>query len=242
MKVIILAAGYATRLKPLTEKTPKPLLPVAGKKIIEHILDKIQAVKEIDQIFIVTNDKFYNQFKEWKDGLNTKIPIDILNDKTKTNEERLGAVMDINFAIQEKNINDNILVVAGDNLFEFTLAEAYSEFMKKGNVIILYDVGNIELAKNYGVVSLDGGLISSFEEKPENPKSTLVSTGLYFFDRNIVQHIKEYLEQTDDKDKLGKFIAWLYPKIKIIPFVSQEKWFDIGSLEQLKKAEKEFSK
>lgn len=240
MKAIILAAGYATRLYPLTENTPKPLLEVKGKPIIEHIITKIHEIKEIDEIFVVTNDKFFLHFLDWKSTLD--YPITIVNDKTVSNEDRLGSLGDIQYVIKTMNVGDDILVVAGDNLFEFSLLNLFEIFKEKNKPsIVLYDVQDIELAKLYGIVAIDNtSKIIDFEEKPAEPKSTLSSTGVYMYPQETIQKMMTFVKETGDKDKAGTFLEWLYKVDDVFCFVSKEKWFDIGSLEQLEKARKEF--
>ncbi|HLG24976.1 MAG TPA: nucleotidyltransferase family protein [Candidatus Nanoarchaeia archaeon] len=241
MEAIILAAGYATRLYPLTRDTPKPLLKVAGKPIIEHIIGKIEQIKNLGRVHIVTNDKFEGNFKSWLSSFETNIPISIYNDGTKTNEDRLGAIGDIQFALDSNQIDDDILVIAGDNLFELSLADAANYFKKKkSNVIVLYDVKSSELAKMYGVVETENGIVANFEEKPLAPKSTLVSTGIYFFTKKTVPLIKKYLLQGNSADKSGSFVEWLHKRDKIYTFSTDKKWFDIGDLEQLKLADRTY--
>lgn len=241
MKAIILVAGYATRLYPLTENTPKPLLKVAGKPMIDHIMNKIHEVEDVSGIYIVANNKFAQDFIGWKQKFNSKANIEVINDGTENNDDRLGAIGDIQFAIEKGKINEDILVVAGDNLFEFPLADAVDIFKeKKSNVIVLYDVKEFGLAKNYGVVSVNNGILSDFVEKPENPKSTLVSTGIYLFPKKILPLIERYIQEGNSTDKSGSFIEWLYNKEKVYAFITEKSWYDIGTFEQLEKADKEF--
>ncbi|MBI2650473.1 nucleotidyltransferase family protein [Candidatus Woesearchaeota archaeon] len=239
MDAIILAAGYATRLHPLTENTPKPLLEVAGKPIIEHIIKKLSHVGSISRIYIVTNDKFEQHFKKWLGNFDAEKPVEIINDGTKSNEDRLGALGDIHHTITKKNLDNDLIVVAGDNLFEMPLADAANFFKKKkSNVIVLYDVKDIELARHYGIVEVKDGIIVNFEEKPSNPKSTLASTGIYLFPKKTIPLIKKYIEQGNNPDKTGSFIEWLHKREKVHSFVTDKKWYDIGSIGQLEKANK----
>ena len=237
MDAIILAAGYATRLYPLTENTPKPLLNVAGKPIIEHIIKKLNQISQLNKIYIVTNDKFWQHFKKWLNNFNAENPIEVINDGTKSNEDRLGALGDIHHTITIKNLGNDIIVVAGDNLFEMPLEDAFNFFKKKkSNVIVLHDVKDIELAKHYGIVEVKDGIIVNFEEKPSSPKSTLASTGIYIFPKKTIPLIKKYIEQGNNPDKTGSFIEWLHKREQVHSFVTDRKWYDIGSIEQLEKA------
>lgn len=244
MDAIILAAGYATRLYPLTENMPKPLLNVAGKPIIGHIINKLEQIDKINKIYIVTNDKFEQHFKKWLSNFDAEKPIEIVNDGTKSNDDRLGALGDIHFAINKKNIDDELIVVAGDNLFELSLADVTNFFRKrKSNVIILHDVKDFELAKQYGIVEVDeSNVVTHFEEKPISPKSTLASTGIYFFPKKTIPLIKKYIAQGNNADKTGSFIEWLHKRDVIYAYVTDKKWYDIGSIGQLEKANSGYRK
>ena len=239
MDAIILAAGYATRLYPLTENTPKPLLSVAGKPIIEHIIKKLEEVDSIKKIYVVTNDKFEQHFKEWLSSYDAEKSIEIINDGTKSNEDRLGALGDIHYIILSKDLSDDILVVAGDNLFELPLVDVVNFFKKrKSNVIVLHDVKDFELAKHYGIVEIKDNVVENFEEKPKNPKSTLASTGIYVFPKKTIALIKKYIIQGNNPDKTGNFIEWLHKRDVVYSYVTDKKWYDIGSIKQLEKANK----
>lgn len=242
IKSIILSAGYATRLYPLTKNRPKPLLDVGGKPIVEHIIKKIEEVDEINEIFIVTNDKFYKNFLDWNNSFESSKKIVIINDKTASNENRLGSLGDIKFVIEHMNLMDDILVVAGDNLFEFSILDVVKLYRrKKKTIVALYDVKDLELAKHYGIVLVnEDNKIIHFEEKPKNPKSTLSSTGIYIFPYRIAVKIIEFVKEEDKKDKIGNFLEWLYKNKEVYCYISQKKWFDIGSLSQLEKARQEF--
>ena len=242
MDAIILAAGYATRLYPLTENTPKPLLNIAGKPIIEHIIRKLEEISLINKIYVVTNDKFEQHFKYWLRNFNAEKPIEIINDGTKNNEERLGALGDIHHVISVKNLNNNLIVVAGDNLFELSLNDV-SNFFKKinSNVIVLHDVKDIELAKQYGIVEINkNNIINNFEEKPISPRSTLASTGIYLFPRKTIELIKKYVAQGNNPDKTGTFVEWLHKRDQVHSFVTNKKWYDIGTIEQYKTADRHY--
>ncbi|MBI2659759.1 nucleotidyltransferase family protein [Candidatus Woesearchaeota archaeon] len=242
MEAIILAAGYATRLYPLTENTPKPLLNVAGKPIMEHIIKKLGAIKEISRIYIVTNHKFEQHFRKWLQSFDAQKPIEIINDGTKSNEDRLGALGDVHYTINAKKINDDVIVVAGDNLFELNLSDVANFFRKrKSNTIVLHDVKDFELAKQYGIVEIDENLrVVHFEEKPIVPKSTLASTGIYLFPKKTIELIKKYISQGNNPDKTGSFIEWLHKRDAVHSYVTDKKWYDIGSFEQLEMANRHY--
>jgi glucose-1-phosphate thymidylyltransferase len=239
MDAIILAAGYGTRLYPLTKDTPKPLLNVAEKPMMEHIIRNLNQIKDINKIYVVTNDKFENHFKEWLHNFDTETPIEIINDGTKTNEERLGALGDVHHVINAKNLDHDLIVVAGDNLFELPLVDVFNFFRKKkSNVIVLHDVKDIDLAKHYGVVEVENNIVVNFEVKPVSPKSTLASTAIYLYPKKTISLIKKYIAQGNYSDKAGNFLEWLHKREKVYAYITEKKWYDIGNLEQLEKANK----
>ncbi len=243
MKAIILAAGYAVRLQPLTLKTPKSLLEIGKSKIIDRILDKVAALKDVDSICIITNAKFFKDFSDWRKASKYKDKITLVNDGTATNETRLGAIKDLEMAIREKAIDDDLLVVAGDNLFDFDLSKflGFAKDSSDGVSVALYDIKSVESAKNFGVVKTDkGNKVIDFEEKPERPKSTLVSTGIYYFPKKEISSIKEYVRLENKLDAPGYYIGWLSKAHKVYGFPFTENWYDIGSIESYKKADKEY--
>lgn len=242
MKAIILAAGYGTRLYPLTKDKPKPLLKVAGRPIIDHITRKVEEVEDVDEIFVVTNDKFYNYFVGWSAEFDSKIKIKVINDKTTSNKDRLGSLGDVNFVIEQEDIKESILIVAGDNLFEFSLKE-FAESHKEHNksAVALYDVQDKELAKHYGIVGVNvENRMIEFEEKPSEPKSTLASTGVYIYPPHVLSMFREFVKKYKNSDKAGNFLEWLHKKEHVYCYITEKKWFDIGTLDQLEKARKEF--
>lgn len=242
IKAIVPSAGYATRLYPLTKNRPKALLEVKGKPILEHIIARIRALPRVNAITVVSNDKYFKEFEEWAKGFKSAIPIKILNDGTKSNEDRKGQVGDIQFAIDSENIEKDLLVVAGDNLFNFSLKPAY-DFFKEKNCIVngLWESKSIETAKQQGIAVIDSDKrITEFQEKDTNPKSTLISLGLYFLPKEKVKLFKQFIEEGNNADKMGYFMIWLLSKERLSGYVYKEKWFDIGWHSALEKARKEF--
>lgn len=231
-------------MHPLTLDKAKPLLPVAGKPIIEHILKKIEVLDEIDEIFIVTNNKFYFQFLEWADKFDCLKKIKIVNDGSNSNEERLGAIGDINLVINKNNINDDVLIIAGDNLFESRLINFVNFFRQKNSdIIAVRRVDRSLAAGRYGIIEIDeNNRIVGFEEKPQKPKSDLAATCIYLFKKDSISLIKDYLNEGNSKDAPGNFVRWLSIKQPVYCYLLSDKWFDIGNLEQYRIACGAFSK
>ena len=232
MKCIILCAGYATRLYPLTKNTPKHLLKVNDKTILDYVVEKIP-MKYIDQIYLVTNDKFYDNFVDWEKIADNKIPISILNDNTKNNDDRLGSIGDVNFVIEQKNIKDDFLLISGDNLFNFSLQPMFDLFNEGKNVLAAYDVKTKEEARKMGIPTLnDEGIITDLIEKPKDPKSTLASIGIYIFHKQVIQLLKQYMNEGFPLDKVGEFMEWLCKQIDLYTHKYEDAddiWIDIGS-------------
>ena len=240
MKAVLLAAGYATRLYPLTINTPKPLLQVGDKSIIGHIIEQIDKIPEINEIFIVTNDKFYTNFLDWAFQSGNK-KLRIINDGTQSNEDRLGAVGDINFVIKQENINDDLLVIAGDNLFGFELTNFVHFFnQKESSIVAFYDLQDKELVKEkfgVGLVDNQNLKVTNFEEKPVEPKSSLAATACYLFKKEDLIHANQLVEEGGG-DSPGQLLPILVERSNLHGFVFTEHWFDIGSHEGLEEARK----
>ncbi|MFA6888205.1 MAG: nucleotidyltransferase family protein [Candidatus Woesearchaeota archaeon] len=230
MKAIILAAGYPTRLYPLTLNTPKPLLFVKEKLLINYTIDKLNACKDITEIFVVTNDKFYSHFVTWQKTVQSQKKITIVNDGTKENGARLGAVGDMYYVIEQQKITEDILVVAGDNLFSFELSEIVSYFNAKKTIIVgVYDTQDKKrIANILGCLELDVyNKIIGFEEKPEHPKTTLASTGCYVFPKSSFAIIKDALK-IQHPDRHGDLLVYLMQKLPLYAFTFKGFWYDIG--------------
>jgi glucose-1-phosphate thymidylyltransferase len=232
VKAIILAAGYATRLRPLTDSIAKPLLPVGGRPMLDWIVDRIDEVDDVDEIHVVTNARYAPSFEAWR----TSDRVTIHDDGTTTNENRLGAIGDIRFVLEQAGIDDHLLVIAGDNLFDFDLGDFVEFWRGKGeaSAVALYDVGDLELVKQFGVVDLDGDdRVTNFVEKPEQPTSTLAATAAYLYHRAHLPLIERYLAEGNSPDQPGRLVAWLHERAPVYGYRFEGEWFDIGDREQL---------
>ena len=244
MKALILAAGYATRLYPLTKKYPKPLLEVKGRPIIDYIIDKLELVSGINEIYIVTNSKFILEFRKWAKTTNFSKKITLVNDLTKNNQDRLGAIGDIQFVVKKKKIKEDLLVVGGDNLFSGSLPEFLNAAKKNVSPVSLglYRLKRKKDASRYGVAKLDKfKRVVSFMEKPSHPQSNLVAMCLYYISKNYLNLINVYMRAEERKaDATGSYIAWLKDKVEVYGYVFSGSWFDIGDYKYLNTAKEKF--
>ena len=238
MKALILAAGYATRLRPLTETRAKPLLPVAERPIVDWILDRIAEVDELEEVHLVTNARFAPDFVAWSNGR-----VKVHDDGTTSNADRLGAIGDIAFvADAERWESEDLLVIAGDNLFDFSLA-AYVDFWrsKDGSAIAVYEHPERELVSQYSVVELDGDeRVVGFEEKPARPDSNLIAIATYIYHRAHLALLRAYLADGNPPDQPGYFIAWLHARAPVYGYRFSGEWLDIGDRTQLLEADNRY--
>jgi glucose-1-phosphate thymidylyltransferase len=241
MKAIILAAGYATRMYPLTENTSKALLPLRGKPVIDYIVEQINNLPNVEKIFVVTNRKFFSDFCEWAKNVPSKISVEILDDGTTSNENRRGAVGDVFFAIEEKNIDDDLLVIAGDNFFTYDLREQYDFFRETGcDTLAGKELNDPEKLKSFGIAVIDdAGKVLDFEEKPQNPKSNIVIYAAYFFRKETTRLFKKYLEEGNNPDFIGAFPAWICKFLNVYTYKMNGECYDIGTIEMYKKLNEE---
>ena len=245
MKLIILAAGYATRLYPLTLNQPKPLLKVAGKPMVEHVLDNIATIRYINHAYIVANARFADHFQAWAENYShpLRFEMTIVNDGGTDESNRLGAIGDLHFVLSKNQIDDDIIVVGGDNLFSNDLAD-FGEFCLEKNapVLAVYDVGDLEEIKKYNAIEVDEeGLITFFEEKPAEPKSTLTGIALYYYPRSALQLIREYIAAGNNPDQPGRLVQWMYKRVPFYTWKVPGLWYDVGSKETLAEANEVFA-
>ena len=247
MKLIVLGAGYATRLYPLTLNQPKPLLSVAGKPMIEHTLDYLSAIKEIDHVYIVTNAKFVHHFQQWVDKYRvdqSQLVFTVINDQSTDDANKLGAIGDLHLVMTQEQINDDIILVAGDNLFSQPLSE-FGEFARQKNapVLAVYDVGDLDKIKEYNAIEIDKfGQITFFEEKPAHPRSTLTGIALYYYPKFVLPLIQQYIEEGNNPDQPGRLVQWMYQRTPFYTWQVTGTWYDIGSKEMLEEANRDFRK
>ena len=234
MKALVLAAGYATRLRPLTESTAKQLLPVGGRPMLDWILDKLRETSA-DEIHLVTNARFARDFERWASRKDVRVH----DDGTTSNDDRLGAIGDIRFVQEHAGLDDDLLVIAGDNLFDYSLRD-FEDFWrsKDGSAVAVYDVGDPALASQYGVISVDRDeRITAFVEKPPNPETTLAATATYLYTREHASLVGEYLAGGNPPDAPGNLVAWLYRRAPVYAYRFPGEWFDIGDYGQLLEAD-----
>jgi glucose-1-phosphate thymidylyltransferase len=238
VKALVLAGGYATRLRPLTDDRAKPLLPVGGRPIVDWILDRIAEVEDVDEVHLVTNARYAPDFEHWARGR-----VRVHDDGTTSNETRLGAVGDIAFvADRERWEREDLLVIAGDNLFDFSLPD-YVGFWrgKDGSAIAVYEQPNRELVSQYSVLELDrDDRVVGFEEKPEKPESNLTAIATYIYHRAHLALLRAYLAEGNSPDQPGHFIAWLYSRAPVYGYRFAGEWLDIGDRTQLLEADNRY--
>ena len=233
MKNIVIAAGYATRLGELTKNFPKPLLKIGDNTILGRMLDDIDMIPEIDEHIIITNHKFAHIFEQWKLGTAYQKPITIIDDGTETNDTRLGAVCDLLFAMEKLGIDDDMLVVAADNLLFFSFKEFVDFANEKGtSCIMCHEQPSIEKLQRTGVVALDeNNRVMNMEEKPEHPKSHWAVPPFYIYKKHDLELIRHSVENGCGKDAPGNLAHYMVDRTTIHAWPMSAGRFDIGSLD-----------
>lgn len=244
MECILLAAGYATRLYPLTENKPKALLELGDKTILDMVAEKIENVAEINNIYIVTNHRFAEHFSEWAENYKGKKKIEVLDDGTTNNDNRLGAIGDIKFVIDRKKITDDIFVLASDNIFDFELTDMMDVYRKKGgDVISAHYVEDKDELRAMGVVKIEeDGRVSEFVEKPAQPQSNYGALPFYIYRKQTVPLIERYLDEGNNPDAPGYFAGWLVNETDVYAYQFDVMALDIGTPEAYYEARKMFEK
>jgi glucose-1-phosphate thymidylyltransferase len=216
--------------------------------MIEWVLDNLAPIPDIETIYVVTNDKFATDFQNWADGYTNQHPnlkFKIVNDGSRSDADKLGAIGDIRLVINREDLTRApLIVVAGDNLFSESLKD-FGRFCqeKRQPVLGVYDVGSTEEAKKYGVIAVDEtGVITSFEEKPADPKTTLIGIALYYYPKEAVSEFATYIAEGNNPDQPGRYVQWLYKRMPVQTWEVPGTWFDEGSTETLEEANRIFTK
>lgn len=241
MNALVLAAGYATRLRPLTDALPKQLLPVGGRPMLDWIADKLDEIPGLGELHLVTNARYAPDLAAWAAQ---RGGVTVHDDRTTSNDDRLGAIGDVRFVLGRTRLaDDDLCVIAGDNLFDASLAEYVEWWRGKGvaSSVGLYDVGDLALARHYGLVELaDDDRIVEFVEKPPDPRSTLAATATYLLHREHVALIEPYLADGNPSDQPGNFLAWLHTRRPVYGYLFPGEWYDVGTPDQLLEADNRF--
>jgi glucose-1-phosphate thymidylyltransferase len=236
MKCILLCAGYATRLFPLTENFPKALLDIEeGKPLLDYILDEVNTIEEIDSIYVVTNDRYAKHFENWASNKNNIKPITVLNDHTTNNENRLGGVGDLNYTIEQANIDEDIIVIAGDTLFTYKLQDLMDYYKQvKAPVAVTKELDDINLLRRFAVAKCDeNNRIIDLVEKPANPESNVGVYATYIYPKEILKDIKKYLEAGYNPDAPGYFLEYVVRNYPTYAYKFLGECYDVGTHESL---------
>lgn len=241
---VFLAAGYATRMYPLTRETPKPLLPIRGRPVIEYLLGKLVSLPSLEQVVVVTNHKFFPVFSEWAQPWVGALGVRVLDDGSTSNDNRLGAIGDLAFAVRETGLaGQDVLVLAADNHFDGAL-DAFIAFAQSRPAAAaaasmgVYELGDRAAAHRYGVVAL--GLddrVTQFLEKPADPPSSLIATGLYYLPVPVVEMLPRYLAEYPKQDAPGHWMAWLTDQRRLFGYRLPGRWYDIGDLKTFQRVQ-----
>ena len=240
MKCLILAAGYATRLYPLTENFPKPLLEVGGKSILDRLIEDIDANTDIHDFVVISNHRFADIFEKW--AKESKYHISVVDDGTSSNETRLGAVKDILFAVEKEEIDEDVFVMAGDNVLDFSLSGFVSFSLEKGtSCVMCHREEELKKKQKTAIITVDeNDKITSYEEKPLEPKGDLAVPPFYIYTREDLRRLNEAIEDGCNTDAPGSFAAWLSEKVPMHAWLMPGKRYDIGDLRSYEEARKLF--
>lgn len=236
MKCILLCAGYARRLFPLTKHKPKALLEIEeDKPLLNYIIEKVNEVDEIDEIYVVTNDHYEKMFKEWAEKLQNSKPISVFNDHTTSYQDRMGAIGDMGFVLNRANITDDIIVIASDNLFTYDLKDVLAYYKEKqAPVVCAKEIGDKEALKQLGVAEVDeSGRIIDLVEKPSEPSSNIGIYATYIYPKEVLNVIRSYLEEGNNPEAPGYLVEYLYKHMPVYAYLFHGSCFDVGTLKTL---------
>lgn len=246
MKALILAAGFGTRLYPLTKDIPKPLLKIGKRYLADYLVEKFEEIEDIDEVLIITNQKFYKNFLDWSKKRNFNKRLKILNDGTQNLKERLGAIGDIHFSVGKAKINEDLIIIGGDTFLEDNLNKFYKFARSKSPAISvgLYHLNKKGDTKRYAVVKIDrNSKIVYYREKPRKAISDLIGICLYYFPKRRFSLLKEYLNLKGvSTDAPGSLISWLYRRIPVYGFEFKGFWLDVGHPDTYKKVKEVLKK
>ena len=231
MKAVVLAGGYATRLWPITKHRPKMFLPIGEGTVIDTIFEELEGDDRIDEVFVSTNEYFESEFEEYLAESSFEKPT-LSVEETVEEDEKFGVLGAMAQLIDREDVEDDLLIIAGDNLISFHLSDFIDYFEEKGSPsLVAYDVGSRERAKSYGLVELDGERVVDFQEKPDDPKSTLVSIACYAYPAETLPLFDEYLDDDNNPDEPGWFVQWLQTRGDVFAYTFDGAWYDIGTPE-----------
>ena len=223
MKCLILAGGFGTRLFPLTVNKAKALFDYNGKPILSHLVEMIP--RDID-ILVSINKRFEDDFQRWQQGIDRQVELCL--EEAHNNEQKKGAVSALNLWVKHKGITEDLLVIAGDNYFEFDLSHFITAYNGKSTLVAVHDIGDRDKASHFGVVLLNGNKIAEIKEKPTAPSTSLVSTACYILPPRVFGYLYQYCSE-GRRDNLGNFISYLVANDEVYAYIFTEKWFDIGT-------------
>lgn len=245
MKAIILAAGYATRLYPLTQNRPKGLLSIAGRPIMDWIADEIDTLDEVDETIVVSNHRFIRSFQAFARSRVRQggRPVRVLDDGSMDDSDKLGAIGDIRFTLESLAIDDDVVIIAGDNLFTYALKDAADFFRRHGDdTILVKRVDSVDdLRRMANVEFTSDGIVTAMVEKPPEPRSPYAAFATYFYRRDTLPLVRQYLEEGNKPDAPGHFPAWLFRRKTVRAFVFDGECFDIGTPEAYRQVQSLFS-
>lgn len=238
MDAIILAGGFAKRMWPLTKNKPKQLLDVAGKPMLSYVIDSLNKL-DLDRIIVSVNSFFAPQFQDYLDSNTHYNNIELFIEKSDNENQKLGALGALNLLFQKKKLQGPVFIAGGDNLSDFDLTKMVAIYNKsKADVIGLFDVENIELAKLYGIAELEDNRIIDFVEKPSTPPSTLAATAYWLLSESGIINFFSYINEGGDRDAMGNFLAWNVKRKSVYSVSFKGNWYDIGGLDSYSEAQK----
>ncbi|MCL1805572.1 MAG: nucleotidyltransferase family protein [Clostridiales bacterium] len=233
MRALILAAGYATRLYPLNQRLPKALLPLGRETVMGHIISLVNEVPDCEEIIVVSNHKFIDHFRRWKEGYEGYIPVTLLDDGTDDVTESLGAIGDIHYTINKMQLDEELLIIAGDSYFDFSLSLFVETCRESGqDGVCVKKIDDPALLSHLGIVLLDENRnIVNIEEKPAKPKSDLAMYAIYYYTRETIRLFAQYRKEKNNMDAPGNFVVWLYTRKPMTTFTIEGQCHDVGTVE-----------